>query len=233
MAPVLNTLKDLHEVQTELADARADLARCPLMLKSKEADLAKRQSKNEADRERSKRLRMDIDEKELTLKTGEQKVNDLKVKLNQAKSNKEYETLQEEIKHFSQQNDELEEAILVIISDEEELSQSLEEAEGQVREAADELDKFRETINYKIEKLTGRIAALEAKASEHEQDLDSDTRAAYKRLAKTKGDHESLAACIDRICQSCHTTQTAQQWDDLILGRVVICYTCGAMLYKV
>ena len=233
MATLLDTLKDLHTVQSELATSRSELQRCPLQLKARETDLTRRRTALDTDRERIKRCRMDIHEKEVSLKTGEDRVATLNAKLNQAKSNKEYDSLQEEIRTFAGSNGTLEEEILTLIDDEETLAEKIAEAERVVAEVETEVAKFKEVIDYKIEKLTARIKTLEAKEGEHEGELDSGTRADYRRLSKTKGVEAALAGCDDSICQSCYTEQTAQQWSDLIMGRVVVCHTCGAMLYKI
>lgn len=231
MATVLGTLRDLHALHKELAEAQAELKRIPLQLKSREADLAKKQTALDATREAIKRAKMNVDSKEVSLKAGEAKVQDYKLKLNLCKSNKEFSALQEEIKHFQAGNSALEEEILGLMG-EMEAKQAEAAAElNRLNEAKTEFAKFKEVIDYKLEKLGGRVGLLEGKIGEFESQLDSTTLADYRRLVKLKGS-DALAGCHDGICEACYTGQTPQSLNELLMGRVVFCKSCGSMLYQ-
>ncbi|MFO0948038.1 MAG: hypothetical protein U1D30_19300 [Planctomycetota bacterium] len=230
MPTVLDTLKELHALHAELADVQDQLKRAPLQLKAKEAEVAKREAAVVAGRDAHKRMKMDADSREMSLKSGEAKVADYKLKLNLCKSNKEFSALQEEIKHFQEANGKLEEEILGMMTDVENHAAVVKDLQKQLEESKDELAKLREVIDYKIQKFTDRVTLLEGKIKEYSEQLDSATLADYRRLVKTKGSG-ALAGCLDGTCEACFTGQTAQSLNELMMGRVVFCKSCGAMLY--
>ena len=71
----------------------------------------------------------------------------------------------------------------------------------------------------------------EEQIKEMEAQLDTETLVEYRRLTKLKGEL-ALAACESGTCSVCFTGQTPQTWNELLMGRVVYCSSCGAILYK-
>jgi predicted nucleic acid-binding Zn-ribbon protein len=230
MPTVLDTLKELHSLHSELADVQDQLKRTPLQLKSREADVTKKEAALAAARDELKKLKMATDSKELSLKSSEAKVRDYKVKLNACKTNKEFSALQDEIKNFETQNGVLEEEVLVLMTEQETKNAAIKESIALLDESKSELAKFKEVVEYKLEKLQGRVTLLQTKITEFEAQLDPGTLSEYRRLVKTRGS-AALAACVNGICEACFTGQTAQSLNELMMGRVVFCKSCGAMLY--
>lgn len=230
MTTVLETLKELHELLCELADVRGQLQRAPLQLQGKQAEVARKEAAHAAAAEEAKRLKLTTHEREVTLKAGEQRVRDLKVKLNLAKTNKEYSAIADEIKNHESANGKLEEEILLMLTEQEEKNRRVDEAKTALDAARNELGEFKKVIDYRVEKLSARVGLLEAKLAELENQLEAQPRADYRRLVKLKGE-QALAACDAGTCQACHTELTPQSRNDLLLSRVVFCKSCGAMLY--
>lgn len=232
MAAVLQTLKELHQLLVELADARQQLQRGPLQINGRQADLKRREEALAAKREALRAAKMASDRQELDLKSGEQRISDLQVKLNMAQSNKEYTALKDEIAKFEASNSLLADAILESITLQEEQAEEVKAAEADVEHAREEFAKFKETVEYKMEKFGSRVGLLDDEIKKYEGQLDSETRNSYRKISKSKGAADGLAACVDKICQACSSEVTSQNWNDLVMDRVVICKSCGAMLYK-
>jgi predicted nucleic acid-binding Zn-ribbon protein len=55
-------------------------------------------------------------------------------------------------------------------------------------------------------------------------------RPQYDRVVAALGP-ESLAALNGRHCSACHTGITAQNYNDLQIGRFQVCRSCGRILY--
>jgi predicted nucleic acid-binding Zn-ribbon protein len=230
MATVLGTLKELHQLLEELADVREQLERGPKQLQNREAELAKKEQTLRAEREAVRRMRIEADEKELSLKSSEQRVRDLKLKLNLVKTNKEFSALQDEIRTLQEANGRVEDEILGLITEHESRTAQIRELEQQLREDQAEFEKLKETLEYRMGKLSGRVAVIENQIAEFEQRLEPPTLAEYRRLLKVKG-RRALASCEDGTCSACFTEQTPQTCSELALGKVVHCTTCGSMLY--
>lgn len=231
MAGILSVLKEIHEVRVELSDVRDQMKRAPLQLKGRENELNKLRAKLAAEKDVAKKMRMEADALELSLKQAESRIRDLKTKLNQVETNKEYSAIQEEIARISGENDKLQDDILTRITEVDEKRESLKSLESQVAEAETEFVKFKEMLDYKLEKQKGQADILSAKLAELEPGLN-EMRADYLRLTKIKGD-AAIAACENGICQGCFSEQPPQSKNELTLGRSTLCRHCGALLYPI
>lgn len=232
MAAIHAVLKDLQGLRADLADVRQQLQRAPAQLRVKENDLAKKREALLAKKEELRQSRMAIDRKELALKSDEQRVSDLQVKINMCKSPREFTLLQEESKRLAALNAQVEDEVLHMLQDHENAQQAFDAQSNAF--AADEADcaKFKELVDYKVKKANDQVLLLEQAIEEKEKSLDIGTRNDLRRLIKNKGEN-ALAECSNGACSACFTTQTTQQMNDLQMGRVVYCLSCGAMLYKV
>src|ERR1700684_62266 len=97
MAVTAGALRELHRIHRQLSDLRERKERGPKTIRAREANLsrlAEELARLQADH---KAARMRSDQKQLLLKTGEEKILGLKVKLNAAASNREYQALKDQI----------------------------------------------------------------------------------------------------------------------------------------
>jgi predicted nucleic acid-binding Zn-ribbon protein len=97
MSVTAAALRELHQVHQRLADLRDRLERGPKQVRVRETNVTQLEAKLTEAKERAKQMQMALDRKNLDLKTGEQKVVDLRVKLNGANSNREYQAFLEQI----------------------------------------------------------------------------------------------------------------------------------------
>jgi predicted nucleic acid-binding Zn-ribbon protein len=230
MASVLDVLREINQTRLELTDIRDQIRRAPLQLKSREAELQKMKDRIATEKESAKKIRVDADSRELTLKQAESRIKDLRGKLNQCDSNKEYQAIQDEINRITRENDALQDAILVRITEEEAKREEVKTLETQLAQMQEDFDKFKGVVDYKSEKLKGQVEILSSKLKELEPQL-SDSLGDYQRLTAVKGD-EALAECINGNCQGCFSEQPPQSWQELLNGRPTKCRFCGALLFK-
>ncbi|QDU59743.1 Chromosome partition protein Smc [Planctomycetes bacterium Pan216] len=232
MSTAIETLKELHQLHIELHDAQSQLEQGPRRLKGRKADLTRREQKLGETREELKQLKLKTDRLELDLRTGEDKRDQLKGRINQVKSNVEYNAVQEEIKSRNAANGELEEAILEAFTEQEEIGERIIALEKEFADAEADFAQFKEKTEYTLEKMTGRVGVLEEKIDETTRKLTAENLGLYKKLLKSRGGKDALAPCRDQTCQSCYTQLTAQSWNDLLMDRAVVCKSCGSLLYR-
>ena len=230
MAGVLETLKQIHEVRRDLTDVRQQMKQAPIQLRGRESLVRKMKERIATEKDAAKKIRVDADSRELTLKQAESRIRDLRTKLNQVESNKEYQAIQEEIKRIETDNDTLQEAILEKITEEEAKRAEVKGLEGELAKLEEDLAKFKGVVDYKIEKLNGQQKILEEKLAELEPQL-GDALGDYRRLTATKGD-DGIAECVGNICQNCFNEQPPQSWQELLNGRPVKCRACNALMFK-
>lgn len=230
MANLLETLREIQQTRLELSDVKEQIKRMPLQLRAKQNEVDKLKAAIAAEKEIAKKMRVEADSRELTLKQAESRIKDLKGKLNQAESNKEYQVIQDEIKRISGENDVLQDEILERITQEEEKRAEIKVSEGQLAEVEADFAKFKEVVDYRTDKIKTQQEILTKKLAELEPQL-GDVFGDYQRITAVKGDH-GIAECVNGSCQNCFREQPPQIWQELLVGRPVKCPSCGALLFK-
>jgi predicted nucleic acid-binding Zn-ribbon protein len=86
----ISLLRTLHRIHRQLTDLRERLDRGPRQIRAGETNVQHRETELAQTKTEAKAMRMAADQKQLQLKSGEDKVNDLRRKLNAASSNREY-----------------------------------------------------------------------------------------------------------------------------------------------
>ncbi len=82
MSVTAAALRELHRIHQQLAELRDRLERGPKQVRAREANVAQLEARLAEARDKAKQTQMAVDRKQLDLKSGEQKVVDLRVKLN-------------------------------------------------------------------------------------------------------------------------------------------------------
>ncbi|MEN1678558.1 MAG: phospholipase [Planctomycetota bacterium] len=224
------TLATLHRIHTQLEDLTAKLGRLPLQVKAKKAGVAKLEADLEAAREQVKQTKLNADRKQLDLKASETRIGDWNNQLNAAQSNKEYQTLQEQIAAAEMANSVLADEIL-------EMLERVDEQENEVGRARDNLDsgkaelqRFAAGVEEQAASAKADIDRLEGELVETVKELPGDYRGEYKRMVTAKG-AEGLAAAEDGVCTGCGQSLTLNMQSNLALDKPCFCGSCGAMLY--
>lgn len=230
MATVLDTLREIHQIRTELSDLRMQIKRAPLQLKAKENEVEQLKARIGTEQAAAKAVRVDADGRELALKQSESRIQELKLKLNQCESNKEYQVIQDEIKRIISDNDKRQDEILEKITEEEAKRDAIKLLDQDLAKLLDEFGKLKGVVDYKVEKLKAQIEILSTKQKELEGELGP-SLGEYQKLTNMKGD-AGIAGCEGGVCQGCFSEQTPQNWQELLVGRPTKCNNCGALLFK-
>src|ERR1700690_3089358 len=90
-------LRELHRIHRQLADLRERVDRGPKQMRARTAGVAQAEEQSAKVHADLKAGRVALDQKQLQLKIAEGKVGELKVKLNQANTNREYQALKDQI----------------------------------------------------------------------------------------------------------------------------------------
>lgn len=224
------TLRELHRLHRQLADCSDRASRGPKQIKAHEANVARLQEAAQKATTEAKAARVQADAKELQLKTSEGKIADLKRKLNEANSNREYHALQEQIAADSMATSVLADEILEAMEKTDVLKAAVAEADDKLAKAKAELEKTRAAVAQQSQGLDTEIARLEGELRASEGQLPADIRDAYDRVIKGKGS-DGMAPVDGENCGGCFQQLTLNTLADLKLGRVAFCKNCGRLLY--
>ncbi len=223
-------LRELHRIHQQLAELRDRLERGPKQVRAREANVAQLATRLAEARERTKQTQMAVDRKQLDLKAGEQKVVDLRVKLNVANSNREYQALLEQIAAAEMAGSVLQDEILEGLEKIDQLGVAVKDAEKNLAAGKQELDKARHVVEASAATIQADLSRLERELIQAEAALPTDIKADYQRVVRSKG-ADSLAAAEDGVCAGCGQQITLNMQNELKLSKLVFCKACGRLLY--
>ncbi len=225
-----NPLPELHRLHLAIQEVQEEIDRGPRQLKARSNTTATRLAELEAQRQKQKQLKMQADQKALQLKTNEAKLEDLKGKLNQAASNREFDIIKGQIEADKVANSVLEDEILETLDKVDKAQADVKKLEAEVATAQAEEKKFTAVVDEKRPGLEARLAALRNELAQSETQLPDEIRAAYQRLVQAHG-ASALSPVENATCTSCYVRLTPQNAVSIEAGAIMFCRTCGRLLY--
>ena len=173
---------------------------------------------------------MALDQKQLQLKSAEGKIAELKVKLNQANTNREYQALKDQIAADEMASSVLADEILEAMEKLDGMKTLIPDAEGRVAKAKEELGKVQQQLRAEEESLKTDVKRLEKELADAESALPEDFRVMYQRVVNAKGE-DAMAVVEGGSCGGCFQQLTTNMHNEINMGRVVLCRSCGRVLY--
>jgi hypothetical protein len=230
MAVNAAALRELHRIHRQLSDLRERLDRGPKQVRVRTAGVSQAEEQSAKIHGDLKASRVALDQKQLQLKTAEGKVAELKVKLNQANTNREYQALKDQIAADEMASSVLADEILEAMEKLDVMKAQIPESEGRVAKAKEELAKVQQQLRAEEESLRADVKRLEKELAEAEMALPEDFRALYQRVVNAKGE-DAMAVVEGGSCGGCFQQLTTNVLNEINMGRVVLCRSCGRVLY--
>ena len=223
-------LRELHRIHQQLADLRERLDRGPRQIRAREANVAQCEQNLATAQENVKQTKLAADQKQLDLKSGESKIEDLKAKLNTCSSNKEYQSFLEQIAAAEMANSVLADEILEALEKADSLEESVAEVQKHLEAAKNELTQCRDAVASESELVRGDIARLETDLGEVEKKIPSEAKEDYRRVIRSKG-ADGMSESQDCTCLGCGSKITLNMHNELLMCKPVFCKSCGSLLY--
>ena len=230
MAVSTAVLRELHRIHLQLSDLRDRLARGPRRVQVHQNNVAEQQANLNTAEETVKQTKMAADQKQLDLKTSENKIEDLKAKLNSCSSNKEYQTLLEQIAATEMTNSVLADEILEAMEKADQLEVTVSEAKVQFEAAEAELANCQEKVTAEAEVVRIDIERLEGELTATEKELPAELKGDYERVIRNKG-ADGMSEVEGQVCLGCGKQITLNMQNELLLSKPVFCKSCGSLLY--
>jgi len=224
-------LRELHRLYRQLNDLRGRLDRGPKQIAARKANVTRLEQVHEDTKQGCQETKMASDRKQVDLKSGEAKINDLDAKLNSCKTNKEYQTLKDQIAAAKMANSVLEDEILEGLDEITEEEVKVADAKKDVATAKQELTKVEHDVNSHAESLRADVARLEGELEAAEAGLPAEFRTDYDRIVKKRGE-DALAPLDGEHCGGCYQAMRPNQLNLLKMGKTVDCNGCGRYIYE-
>jgi predicted nucleic acid-binding Zn-ribbon protein len=221
----------LHRIHRQLADLRERAERGPRQIKAREANLAKLSEELTKIQAEAKAAKVRVDQKNLLLKSGEDKIVNLEGKLNAAQSNREYQALKDQIAADKMANSVLADEILEGLEKLDEFKVVVAEAEAKIVTAKEELSKAQKMVAEQSDLLHADIKRLEGELLQAEKGLPDDFREVYVRIVRSRG-ADAMAEVEAEVCTGCSVRLTPNMSAEVSMGRAVTCKSCGRLIYR-
>ena len=225
-----NSLRDLHHIHHRMASLREQHERGPRQIEAKRKHLAQRNESLEKARTDLKAIRAHNHNLETERKSLDGRINQLQLQINTAKTNKEYTTLVSERDGVVKTRATLEDKILEGMLQEEETGEEIQSGEKEVQRLQQELADLEHSVGQQSGELGQKLQEAEAQLAAAEASLPTDARDVYRRLVERRG-ADSLAPVAAGNCTGCYTGITPQMQTQVMVGELVLCKSCGRILY--
>jgi predicted nucleic acid-binding Zn-ribbon protein len=223
-------LRELHRLHRHAEDLRTQINRGPQTIKAHQDKTAKLEELLHQAQESIKKIKVNLHEKEGNLKSQLQVVAKHEKQLNEVSSRKEYDALRVEIESDRKVCSKIEDEILEVMGEIETRTVQIPEYEKSAKKAKEDMARVINDIQTRRNELTDRLNETLKSIHEVEAGLPEDVRALYDRLVSAKGD-SAMSSVQGRTCSACYTEITAQNQNDLVQERLVLCKNCGRILY--
>lgn len=229
-AVISEIMRTLHRIHTQLSDLRGRIAAGPRQIAAQTAGLEAAEAARTGVQDEVKKAKMAADQKQLQLKSAEAKIRDLDGKLNACKTNREYQTLTEQIAADRMATKVLEDEILEALERIDAVRKTLPTAESAVDAARKVLGDTKARVAAEAATLEGEVQRLRGDLEATERELPADIRDLYERAVKQKG-AEAMAPLDGESCGGCFRQITGNMYSELLVGKVILCRSCGRLLY--
>ncbi len=230
MSGLIEVFREIHRLRKYVRDLQGQIDRVPQQRRVQQARIARQEDLLRQGQDAVKHLKMAIHEKEVSLKAAHNLIAKHHKQLNEAGSKKEYDALRVEISNEQQTCRRLEDEILETMSQSEEKAAEIPQLEQAVKQAKEEAARHEQGMEERLADLRAQLAEAQQQLQQVEEQVPVDVRPQFDRLAATMG-ADALAAVQGRHCSACHTGITAQNYNDLLIGRFQVCKSCGRILY--
>lgn len=224
------SLRKIHRLHGQLADVRERLERGPRQIKGGEGRQETLEKAVGAAKDVLKRTKLTTHEKELTLKQREQRILDIRSRLNSCSTNKEYQAYIEQIAADEQANSVLSDEIIDLFDKAKNEETTIKSAEAELEKCKTDLEAIRRRVAGERDQLERELARLGDELKDAEITLPPEVKGDYQRVVKAHGD-EALAPLDGECCGGCNQRVTAQMVSELKMDRIVFCKSCGRILY--
>ena len=221
----------LQALDTQLYRLRREREAKPKLIEVLETRRNEEEAAVKAIDEKLKANQVKRKQKELDLSSKEEGIKKLQTQLYQLKTNKEYQTMQQEIEGQKADNSRIEDEILMLMEEAENLNKDLAKEKALFADAEKHLNEDKKQIEAEIASLDGGISALEAQRKEITASVDKKVLAHYEKVL-TNRDGLALAAVKSHSCQGCFMNLPPQVINEIKMkDKVVTCESCARILY--
>lgn len=229
--PVVEALKALQAVDKDVWALTRRRDERPKVLDAKRREVAQRRAVLAAQKEARLAQEKEGDKANLELKTAEEALKKFQVAMNTAKTNKEYQALQNQIGEKKAELGKYEDRVLAAMTKAEQIGAEYARLEADCKKTEAELAALDKEVQTEVADLDRRLAELQGKRDAVAQKIEPEALARYDQILKARGG-QALALVIKGACQGCGKSLTPQDQNQLLKpSGLVYCRNCSRICY--
>ena len=224
-------LVSLQELDSEIYALRNEKEAKPLEIKVMEASFeAKKQNLANLEK-KSLDLQKQRKDKELELASKEEAAKKLQSQLYSLKTNKEYQTMLQQIQDAKADGSMVEEKILILFEESDQAKKEIEQENSKIKEEEKVFIEQKKKVEARIKECDDRLAVLEAKRKQAAPGLDAKVFSQYERILNSR-DGLAIVSVKNNSCSGCNMNIPPQVINLIkMYDNIITCEVCNRILY--
>ena len=227
----LSSLVKLQTVDSEIYSLRLEKSAKPEELKVMEAAFeAKKAHLAELDK-KSLDLQKQRKDKELELASKEEAIKKLQGQLYGLKTNKEYQTMLQQIQDAKADSSIIEDKVLELFDKADEVKNEVEKEKQKLKDEEKVFSTEKKKIDDRVKEIDDRLAQLEAQRKQALQDIDPKILSQYERILANR-DGLAIVTVKGNSCGGCNMFVPPQVINLIkMYEHIITCEMCNRILY--
>lgn len=232
MAKLTELMDRIHRMQGQLNELAGRLRRMPQVLNVQENNIAKLDKTLSGVLYEQKQLVLESKNKEKEMIASEQSLERRRVQLGEAKTNKEFLALKQQIAADEAANSVLADEAFNALEMSEAYQENVAKAQADLKKAEELHESTKKLFEQEEPLIKNDIANLNIQLKEAERELPADFKEPYERLVRALGGSEALAIVRNgKFCAGCNQQIAINLLAQVIQKKPVTCASCGRLLY--
>jgi len=224
-------LVKLQELDSEIYALKNEKEAKPLEIKAIEESFeAKKQSLASLEKE-SLELQKQRKEKELELATNAEAVKKLQSQLYSLKTNKEFQTMLQQIADTKADGSLIEEKILISFEDSDKIKAKVDQENLKLRTEEKVFLEEKKKVELRIKEIDERLSQLQSQRKQITPGIDPKMLAEYERILSSR-DGLAIVTVVDNSCGGCHMLVPPQVINLIkMYEHIITCEVCNRIFY--
>ncbi len=232
MDDILDTLIRIQHCDEDIASTQAELDTIPKKIEKLNNDITKAENLLQEKQQRLVDLKKNYKMHEGDIAANEEKAVKLNSQTFAVKTNEEYRAILNEVEFLKQENKKIEEAMMLMLEEEEILNNSIDKFQIETKNFIDQKKNEISTLNQRQQELEEKIKIIQNDYNNAFLKLPKDIQEIYSKIKTVRG----KAVCLidSETCTGCFSNITPQFLNELKKRKeILLCDNCGRILVYV